>query len=123
MINIYTNLAQKLLKNRSLNTEGVVSTLFQSKDNHQKIHRGLQIIFCHSNHWIIYTASNMNDENEIMIYDSMYTSVDDEVRETISKLFYCTDDPHVSLAPMQKQLRCSIQQLWGLCNSSYNCYC
>ena len=100
MINIYTNLAQKLLKNRSLNTEGVVSTLFQSKDNHQKTHRGLQIIFCHSNHWIIYTASNMNDENEIMIYDSMYTSVDNEVREKISKLFYCTDDAHISLAPM-----------------------
>ena len=40
---------------------------------------------------------------KFMIYDSMYTSVDDEVRETISKLFYCTDDTHVPLAPMQKQ--------------------
>ena len=59
----HINLVQKLLKNRSPNTEGLVSTLFQSKDSHQKIHRGLQIIFCHSNHWI--TASNMNDENEI----------------------------------------------------------
>ena len=47
------NLAQKLLKNRSPNTEGLVSMLFQSNNNHQKIHRGLQIIFCHSNHRLL----------------------------------------------------------------------
>ena len=42
--------------------------------------------------------------NEIMIYDFyVYLCYDDEVRETISKLFYCTDDTHVSLAPMHKQ--------------------
>ena len=45
----------------------------------------------------------MNDENKIMIYDSVYSAVDNEVRETIYKLFYCTNNTYISLAPMQKQ--------------------
>lgn len=66
-----------------------------------KIQCGLQIIFCHSNHWI--TASNLNEENLIMVYDSAYASVSNKVRETICRLFHCTNNTYISLASMQKQ--------------------
>ena len=97
----HINLAQKLLRNKFPDIEGLTSTLSQSKDCHQKIRCGLQVIFCHGNHWI--TASNLNEENVIMVYDSVYASVSDKVRETICKLFHCTNNTHISLASMQKQ--------------------
>ena len=39
---------------------------------------------------------------KVMVYDSVYTSVSDEVTGVIS-LFHCTDNTHVSLESMQKQ--------------------
>ena len=53
----HINLAQKLLRNQFPNIEGLASTLTQTKGNQGKIASGMQIIFCHGNHWI--TASNV----------------------------------------------------------------
>ena len=97
----HVNLAQKLLRNQFPNIKGLTSTLTQTQGSQAKINSVIQIIFCHRNHWI--TVSNVNSSGSIMVYDSVYTCISEEVKGIILSLFYYDDSTSLSLAPMQKQ--------------------
>ena len=92
----HINLAQKLLRNKFPDIKGLTSTLSQTKDYHKNM-VWLANYLLPWYHWI--TANNLNEKNVIMVYDSVYASVSDEVKETIYKLFHCT---YVT-SPMQIQ--------------------
>ncbi len=105
----HINFSQRLLLNQFPDTEGLVCTLFQSKVQQAKrIKFGVQVIHDqHRQHWLL--ASNMNcvGTNEIHIYDSMYTSVDERTKAIIKNLlnlFDITENPVYTLIAMQKQV-------------------
>ena len=100
----HINFAQKLLHKQFPLADGLFNTLLQHKQSLSKIKKGLQIIHDHKRfHWVV--ASNHleceNDEGNILhLYDSVYSSVNEETREVINNLFDCSE---IVLAKTQKQ--------------------
>jgi len=88
----HITLAQKLLQNRFPNVEGFAPMLMQTKKGQSKITSGIQIIFCHGNHWI--AVSNVRSPGDIIIYDSLHVSISEEVKEIVSSLFSHDDLYH-----------------------------
>jgi len=88
----HITLALKLLQNQFPNVEGFAPTLMQTKKGQNT--SGIQIIFCHGNHWIA-----INNVGDIIIYDSLHFSINEEVKEIVLSLFSYKS---LSMAPMQK---------------------
>ena len=84
---IIINAAQFLLKEQFPDILGLQSTLLlenpPARYEQDKLH--VQIIFDRSNHWI--TASNaFAKKGEILVYDSMYTNIDKNIKATMTNL-------------------------------------
>ncbi len=78
--------AHKLLCKQFPNIEGLGNTLLQSKSPVMKISNGLQIIFDRGNHWIV--ASSIGCEPHIVnVYDSIYSSINENTKKVICNLF------------------------------------
>jgi hypothetical protein len=87
----HINLSQKMLHKQFPETEGLGYTLLQHKTPLVKIARGVQILFVRGNHWIV--ASNLScDSSVVKVYDSLYSTVDEETKEVVINLFKCSND-------------------------------
>jgi hypothetical protein len=98
----HINYAQKLLKLQFPCIEGLNLTLYQHKKQ-EKIKEGLQVIHCKErDHWVL--ASNLAcDSNEVVVYDSLFESVDQETEDVLINLFEHDGHLKVSMGKMQKQ--------------------
>lgn len=98
----HINFAQTILKNQFQVAEGLCSSLYQFKPKSvdRKIKHGLQIVHCRGNHWIL--ASNMTNEEGILnIYDSVYSSLDNDTQKVLANLFVFEE---VRFVTFQKQV-------------------
>ena len=96
---LHINHAQKLLKQQFSCCNGLQCTLLQSKKYVGKPHQ-LQVIHCCSrNHWIVASTKGCKDD-EVNVYNSVYSTLDDETNEVIANLFH---SPTVLMIKTQKQ--------------------
>lgn len=78
---------QAVMKRQFPTIEGLACSLFQSKQHETKIKSGLQVIHLQNrSHWVL--ASNINSDNShLNVYDSIFTSADEELLDVLSRLF------------------------------------
>ena len=87
---LHINLAQRILKEQFSHINGLESTLLQGKRytlTEDMVKNKIQIIHClERHHWI--TASTVNNApGEVTIMDSIFKSIDQETKLTVSNLF------------------------------------
>ena len=106
---LHINLAQRILKEQFSHINGLESTLLQGKRQtltEDMVKNKLQIIHClERHHWI--TASTVNNApGEVTIMDSLFKSIDQETKLTISNLFQPTGSSNqlkIKLIKTQRQ--------------------
>ncbi len=80
----HMNFCQAVLKSQNPTIEGFECTLFQAKEREKKMLSGIQVVHLRSrDHWIL---CSINDQS-LSIYDSVFSSMDDELLEIINLLF------------------------------------
>ena len=74
----------------------------QSKENVGKfVPNQLQVIHCHTwDHWIVASTINCKD-GEVNIYDSVFSTVDEETKDVVANLFHSSS---MKLMQIQKQV-------------------
>ena len=82
----HINLAQGLLYKQFTNIEGLGHTLLQSRPPIKTISNGLQILFVRGNHWIVASTID-SDSNTVKVYDSLYSTLDEDTKKIILNLF------------------------------------
>ncbi len=100
----HINFSQRLLLQQCPGTEGLKCTLLQNKILKSKIKCGIQIIHDRGNHWLVASTLDSVNGNVVMIYDSVYSAVDEETKLTIQCLFELAENPEYKLMNMQKQV-------------------
>ena len=87
---LHINLAQRVIKEQFPHINGLESTLLQGKQHtltEDMVKNKLQIIHClQRHHWIAASTIN-NASGEVTVIDSIFKSIDDETKSTISNLF------------------------------------
>lgn len=93
---LHINLAQRIFKEQFSHINGLESTLLQGKKKKKftltkhMVKNKLQIIHClERHHWIAASTVN-NAPKEIAVMDSLFKSIDQETKLTISNLFQPT---------------------------------
>ena len=117
---LHINFAQTLLKLQFPCVNGLQNTLLQSKNNPDKpLQDQLQVIHCCTrDHWIVASTVNCKD-GEVNIYDSVYSTVDEETDKVLANLFHSS-----SVKVMQTRTEAGWwQRLWTVCHSHCYCYC
>ena len=100
----HINLSQAMLKKQFPLISGLQLTLLQSKKLSRRFKSGIQIIFCCSNHWITVYKSECDIALDVItVYDSVYSSVDEDTRSTITNLFDVSEEFMVVMGLSQKQ--------------------
>lgn len=102
---LHVNFSQRLLKRQFPNLRGLQSTLYQQKSETEMsatVKDQLQIIHCHSNHWIaVSSVGCMN--GDVNVYDSIYSSLDENTKRMVCNLFH-TNTKNIKVQSMQKQV-------------------
>ena len=98
----HINYAQRILHNQFPDTQGLGHTLVLKKKPPKKIESGLQIIHDRRDHWIVASNTGCNID-VVLVYDSVYTAVDQDTRKVILKLFQLSSSPVIETVDMQKQ--------------------
>ena len=99
---LHINFAQKLLKQQFPWVNGLQCTLLQSKENlGEFVPNQLQVIHCRTrDHWIVASTINCKD-GKVNIYDSVFSTVDEETEEVVANLFQSSS---VKMMQTQKQV-------------------
>ena len=86
----HINCAQTLLKQQFPSFGGLYSMIGQGKHfkRFPKDQDALQILFVAGNHWIAATTVNNIKDKEVLLYDSLYSTVTDEIKILLSQLIY-----------------------------------
>lgn len=99
---LHINFAHHILKHKFPSLKGLQNTLYQSKKQpREEPTNKLQIIHSRGDHWIV--ASTINSvNNKVYVYDSVYSSLDQETEAVVLNLFQGSLLP-VQMAETQKQ--------------------
>ena len=93
------DLAQELLQKQFPGVNGLQSTLYQYKPKASVSPKDqLQVIHSRGNHWIV--ASTVGCTGEVLVYDSLYSTLDTATRDVIANLFHSST---VKMLKCQKQ--------------------
>ena len=98
---LHINYAQALLQKQFPELGGLHCSLLQEKPK-CKISKGLQIVHSRGDHWIVVSKLD-SDSSDVMVFDSMYTSVDKGTQTVIQNLFALSVHSEIKTVPMQKQ--------------------
>ena len=95
------NWAQDILKATFPHLDGLFSTLYQQRKNKipKVTSEGLQIIHVRSGHWIVVSTLGCPEE-QLLVFDSFYNSIDDECAELLLRYF---PDRATKMVNCQKQ--------------------
>jgi hypothetical protein len=100
----HINFAQAILKAKFPTVTGFYPTMFQQRsryENDLSPTNSIQIIHCrHMRHWATLSTINCTNE-EVKIYDSVYSCWDQETEDIVAKLFH--KKMKISMEPVQKQ--------------------
>lgn len=91
----HISFAQGLLKYQFPCLNGLKSSLLQRKQQ-RKIQYGVQIIHSRGNHWIVASSLGCSD-NQVNVFDSLYTSVDDDTKSVVFNLFEFEGEPKLNV--------------------------
>ena len=94
----HINFAQALFRKQYPKISGFLSTLQQYKSLPIRLQTGLQIIHCRACHQV--TAFKQNSSSDVVVYDSMFDTVDDIVKTTVTNIF---GNSKITMNLMQKQ--------------------
>lgn len=106
LTDIHVNLAQRLLRAQFPDLNGLLSTLLQGKETTtiEKKEKMLQIIHSTSrHHWIIATTIGSKQEGEVLVYDSLFKTLDGETKKVVCSLFKSLPVGNVKVVKSQKQ--------------------
>ena len=83
----HINFAQSLLKKQFKDIQGLISTLLliSRGPGHTIASNGLQIIHTRDSHWIV--ATTIGCTNEVLVFDTLYSTVDKPTIELIRRTF------------------------------------
>lgn len=98
----HINFAQKLLSRKFKSISGLRSTLTLSKPKRlttRSSSNALQILHCRGCHWIV--ASTVNTYPKIVVYDSLYSTIDEATEKTLKQMFGAKADIEVRNGPKQ----------------------
>ena len=106
---VHISRAQQILKHQFFYLNGLESSLYQDKDlvrSEEMVKNKVQIVYCKDReHWIV--ASTVNKHiGEVLVVDSVFNSLDNDTRKTITNLFKYTGSTgklNIKLARSQKQ--------------------
>ena len=105
------NFVQQLFKSQLDELNGLQSILLQEKPTtaltKSDWQNKLQLIFCNEwRHWIVATIINCN-ENEVKVYDSLFSFLDQDSLRVVQNLFSCGGvNPTIKMIYCQKQNGC-----------------
>jgi len=102
---LHINKAQSLLKAQFLQVNGLILSLLQSKDLQPtgSVSNKIQIVHCSEcHHWVVATTVNCKD-GEVIVFDSVYRSLDDETKAMVSRLFQNSSELKIEVVNPQKQ--------------------
>ena len=95
--------AQRLLKQQFPSLGGLQSTLLQCRKETQKgISRGVQIVHSRGNHWIVVSTINCK-QGEVLVFDSLYTSIDESTKAIITSVFQAPDNGTLTIRYVNTQ--------------------
>ena len=95
--------AQCLLKQQFPSLGGLQSTLLQCRKETQKgISRGVQIVHSRGNHWIVVSTINCK-QREVLVFDSLYTSIDESTKAIITSVFQAPDNGTLTIRYVNTQ--------------------
>ena len=97
----HMNFAQRLLRKQFPKMNGLHSTLLQHQTHSQETVNALQIFHIKRNHWIV--ASTKPKGKLVRVYDSVFSSVDQETARIIQTNFRCAMHS-IRLVKCQKQV-------------------
>ena len=97
----HINYAQRMLHTQFPHTEGLGHTLLQKRKQLKKIESGLQIIYNREDYQVV--ASKVAGYDNVQVYDSVYSVIEQDTRDVISNLFLLPNNPMIHIAEMQKQ--------------------
>ena len=102
----HINFSQQLLLQQFPETDDLMCILFQKKIPKSKIRCGLQIIHARGrNHWLLASTLDSVECGTVEIYDSVFSSVDEELKSIVQNLFELPECPEYKLVTgMQKQV-------------------
>ena len=113
---LHIDYAQQLIKKQFPSLNGLQSTLYQSKKQvGGTMKNRLQVIHSRGDHWIVATTVGSSIDDVVLVYDSLYTSIDKATTETICNVF--SESTTVELMPSQKQkggADCAIAMATGI---------
>ena len=111
------NMAQKMLKKQFPKLNGLISTLVQEKKfTYKPTKNQLQIIHSRDDHWIVASSAlSKKNENEVHVYDSAFTTIDERTKGIICNLF--TSD-NIVLKKSQKQCNGEDCGLFAIANAT-----
>ena len=64
----------------------------------------MQIIHCRGSHWIVASTMNNCKQDEVIMFDSLYTSIDEDTKAIITNIFQVSDSPRVKYVKTQEQV-------------------
>ena len=88
MTDKHINFTQKLMNNKYKNVYGLKLTLTLHKSTKFPVRctkNFLQIIHCRTNHWVV--ASTILSHPKVVVYDSLFSSVDSNTTSILKQLF------------------------------------
>ena len=111
----HINYAQALIKSQ-FQIQGLQSTLLQ-KSIHSISSTGniLQIVHCRGNHWIV-ASTILSPPGVILVYDSLYDSIDSETAQIILNLF-ANNHLKLEMVNVQKQVGPNDCGLFSIANA------
>ena len=97
----HINFAQELLKRQFRTISGLQTTLFLSRLKETlPATNCVQVVHCRGSHWIVASTIGCST-GEVLIFDSLYSSVDPETRELLKLLFGTDAKVKLETCPQQ----------------------
>ena len=75
----------------------------------------LEIIHSHDSHWIVATSMMCRNSDEVLVYDSVLDSLDDDIVGIIKNLFCCDN---IKMVKCQKQCGSNDCGLFSIANAT-----
>ena len=118
---VHINLAQRLLRAQFPELNGLLFTLLQGKETsaiEKKEKKMLQIIHSTSrHHWIVATTIGSKGEGDVLVYDSIFKTLDGETKKVVNGLFRSLPVAKVRVVKSQAE---GSKGLWFVCCSFFH---
>ena len=109
------NCACNLLKQQFTKVKGLHLTLYQQKKHNSKfVKDNIEIIYSRDSHWIVATTM-MCRNDEVLVYDSVFNSLDNDTVGIIRNLFCCDN---IKMVECQKQRGLNDCGLFSIANAT-----